>query len=539
MGFDPKNHFAPSPSEQAELLRHAIMPEEFRSLIEGTSSHIITVDPNGRLLYISPRLMSFCDPAHTLSNIFELVSAEDRHELQALFHNDQKRVSSVELIIRIRHHELGSHRLFRIRSNLQTRAEQKVYDVFLQDIDDYHRTKEQLTHAQRLEPVGIMASGLAHDINNQLTAILGQLAVASALNTSTDENVSECLKASEQAAYRAAEMVKRLTNYVRQKDTYQTYFGIVPFFKETLQLIKHVMPSSIRVNLDIDEEALWVFLGDPTALQQVLLNLAINSKDVLGKAGQFTIAASAENFTRDGTPTELVITITDNGSGIPADLRPFIFKPFFTTKEEGKGTGLGLSMVATIVERHDGTVHVDPSYYAGARFIIRLPIKTPLQDDLSSQRSSAKLTPLKIKDREKVVLIVDDDKYVRDGLKSALELVGMKVLLAANSEDALYIAANDGASITCAVVDFRIPGVSGEVIANNLQVQYGIPTLLISGYRDGHARAFARDLPFLPKPFSISHLVERINELQQTKNNLPSTETRKTPEMQRRSNRSG
>jgi two-component system, cell cycle sensor histidine kinase and response regulator CckA len=506
-----------------------VLPEEQLALIEGTSSHLITLDPNGNIIYMSPRLAAYCNHDRTRTSIFEITSSEDRHELQSVFHNDPRQLKSAEFIIRIRHGESNSHRLFRLRSCLRVCNCLPVYDILLIDIDDYHRVREQLTHAQRLEPVGVMASGLAHDINNQLTAILGQIAVASALSQDSNEMVKECLKAGEQAAFRAAEMVKRLTNYVRQKDTYQTYFGIVPFFKETLQLIKHVMPSSIRVNLEMDEESIWVFLGDPTALQQVFLNLAINSRDVLGRTGHFTISVSAENFTRDQTPTELIVSIADSGPGIPAQLRPFVFKPFFTTKEEGQGTGLGLSMVATIIDRHDGTVVIDPTYYSGCRFVIRMPIKTPIQDDLTSVRSSSKLTPLKIRDREKVILVVDDDAYVRESLKAALELVGMKVLLAANSEDALFAATTEGSNLTAAIVDFRIPGVSGEVIANTLQNQYGIPCLLVSGYRDGHARAYARALPFLSKPFSISHLVSRLNELELARTTpsmgVPSKET--------------
>ena len=478
---------------QSSLTRTPLPPAALRNLIEGDGSFLLTTEKDGSITYATetlPRLLRISPSPQTLKS---LIHPESHSKIQALLDGEGK-----EMVLLLHSKDDTGSRAFRCRARKRTARGVEYVDVMLLDIDEQYRLRRQLTHAQRLEPVGIMASGIAHDVNNQLTALLGQLTVATTL-MNPGEPSRECLAAAEQAALRAAEMTGQLLSYVRKKDLEEQYFKTHDFFRETLSLIRHVMPAEIEVNLQFNDLD-CTFLGDPTGLQQVFLNLAVNSRDAMEGRGDFTIEVSAAK-TAGNTPHTLLVRVSDSGPGIPKEIQTDIFEPFFTTKEAGDGTGLGLCMAHTIVKKHGGRIQIDQEASQGCHFVLHLPIKTPIQDSCSNI--------LRIESPQ-VVLVVDDDQFVRSTLQSSLEMLGYKVLTAINGEEAYEVCAAEASPPALALVDYSMPGIRGDKVCKHLKEQYGMPVVLTSAFKEAAQANKEFNFPFISKPFSVDELTEVI-----------------------------
>jgi signal transduction histidine kinase/ActR/RegA family two-component response regulator len=356
--------------------------------------------------------------------------------------------------------------------------------------------RSQLTHAQKIELIGQLAGGIAHDMNNALTAVMGE---ASLLGEETREERESILEAAEYAAKLTRQLMvlgRRDTHQPRPIDLNSTIQGL-------FQSIRRMIPSEIAI--EIKAKSLPVaIVADPTQLLQLLLNLASNAKDAMPNGGQLTIELTVDNVAR-----QAILEITDTGTGIPEATIPCIFEPFFTTKPAGKGTGLGLANVKQLVESMSGTIDVRSQLGIGTTFTIRVPITDlPIVNETKVSREK--------RARTGTVLVVDDDVRVRAVVYTALERVGYRVLEAATPDAAVAIVQERTNGIDLLLTDVVMGGGGGaHVIREVIRICPSIKILVMSGYADDETlrRGIAKgEYPFISKPFVADALAQAVDQ---------------------------
>ncbi|HET7539052.1 MAG TPA: ATP-binding protein [Polyangiaceae bacterium] len=356
------------------------------------------------------------------------------------------------------------------------------------------RTRAQLTHAQKMELVGQMAGGIAHDMNNALTAVMGE---ASLLDDSVAEDRDRILEA---AAY-AAKLTHQLMVFARRDTSLPRPIDLGATIRGAIQAIRRMIPSEIGLSQQLSAEPI-VVVADPTQLLQVLLNLASNARDAMLDGGRLTLRLTLEQ------PTQLaVIEVSDTGPGIPeADILR-VFEPFFTTKPVGKGTGLGLATVKQLVEGMGGTIEVQNLASGGASFIVKLSTTT-LEVTPEPARS---VIP---KPRSGTVLVVDDDVRVRAVIYTALERLGYSVIEAATPSAALDCARAQPNGIDLLLTDVVLPDGGGAAVIERIRSLYPQARVLVmSGYNDDETLRRGIEhgaFPFIAKPFSAADLAKAV-----------------------------
>ncbi|MEP6686106.1 MAG: PAS domain S-box protein, partial [Verrucomicrobiota bacterium] len=378
------------------------------------------------------------------------------------------------------------------------------------DVTEQKKFEQQFLHAQRLESIGTLASGVAHDLNNILSPIL---MAAPLLRDEMPAAAREKLVSLvEQSAERGAAIVKQVLTFARGADGERVLVQPAYLLKEIMQIAEETFKKSISVRASYPEN-LSLIEGDPTQLHQVLLNLCVNARDAMPGGG--TLALSAENLQIDehyaamtpGTKPgpHVLIKVSDTGTGIPAHLISKVFDPFFTTKEVGLGTGLGLSTALGIVKSHGGVLNVY-STPAGTTFNILLPASPdahqPHTRDVESESPSG---------RGETILFVDDEPAICEAARMLLLEGGYKVLLAHDSPTALAIFALRSAEIDLVVTDLAMPNMNGLALARVLSKMDAEVRIIIStGQEDNFTADRIAELGIkatLPKPYSQSALL--------------------------------
>ena len=373
------------------------------------------------------------------------------------------------------------------------------------EIQDRARLQQRLQHSQRMETLGTLAGGIAHDVNNHLNAIIGQLFLArEALPEGHDSN--RRLARAEDAARRCAQVTRALLTFSRQGKPQLAPMDLNELVTRTAEVLERVLGGLVIVKLDL-EPSLPPIQGERLQLEQVIMNLAVNARDSMAGAGTLTFR------TRRSPDHGLELSVTDTGSGIaPVDL-PRIFEPFFTTKPVGQGTGLGLAMVLGIVQDHGGRIEVDSEVGRGTTFTVGFPAG-PAEAHESAATAAAPLLPkgplLGVR-----ILVAEDEVYLKDTLEEALTVAGAEVLAAANGEAAWQGFQN--LAFDCVLSDQRMPGCSGlELLARIRATGSAVPFILASGQDLEPFRLESTKDPWLrllPKPFSVTQLVATMNEL--------------------------
>jgi signal transduction histidine kinase len=375
------------------------------------------------------------------------------------------------------------------------RAESEERRVLADTVHALELARTQLTHAQKVELVGQMAGGIAHDMNNALTAIMGE---ASLLPDEVAEGREQILEA---AAY-AAKLTHRLMVFARRDLSQPRPLDLGATIHSILHSLRRTLPSDIEIVEDLTEERI-VVVADPTQLFQVLLNLAANARDAMPHGGQLILRAR-----RSGD--RALVEVSDSGPGIAEDVLPRIFEPFFTTKGEGHGTGLGLANVQQLVEGIGGTVTAHSRPGAGATFLIDLPVST-------AELPSDAAAPLLVGDRTGTILVVDDDVRVRAVAFTALERVGYRVIEASSVEGAVDALRARPSGIDLLLTDVVMSGGGGAEAIRRIRAEApGMRVLVTSGYADDETlrRGIAvGEVPFLPKPFTAETLVTAVERV--------------------------
>ena len=380
------------------------------------------------------------------------------------------------------------------------------------DITQKKLLESQFLRAQRLESIGTLASGLAHDLNNVLAPILmtAQL-LESQLN---DERSKRLLPILINNAKRGANLVKQVLSFTRGMEGDRTLLQLKHIVREIQQVIRETFPKSIDVSTSIPP-SLWTIYGDATQLHQVLMNLCVNARDAMPNGGTLTICAENflvdENYARMHLDAQVgayvAITVADTGVGIAPEIIDRIFEPFYTTKEFGKGTGLGLSTVLGIVKSHGGFVSVYSEVGKGSQFKVFLPA----QQTPESLEEPEKELPI---GNGELILVVDDEDSIRDITKTSLETHNYKAITASDGIEAIALYAEHRDEISVVLTDMLMPSMDGPTTIRTLKkINPNVKIIAVSGLASTEKVNAAADIgvkAFLSKPYTAKQLLQTI-----------------------------
>jgi len=376
------------------------------------------------------------------------------------------------------------------------------------------RLEDRLLHAQRMEAVGTLAAGLAHDMNNVLGSITS---FASLL---TDEVTSPTGRADlEQItaqSMRGAELTRGLLAFSRHGKYRKQAIRIADVVHEVLPMLERTLPRSITIQQRLNDGSECIE-GDPVQLGQVLINLSINGAHAMNNHGTMVIATDVVTL-EDGAASVLGLAperyarfqVTDNGTGMDEATRRRVFEPFFTTKPAGQGTGLGLSTVWGIVQSHHGAVSVDSTPGVGSTFTVHLPLTARTAPARSDQ--PVKTTKLQ---RTGLVLIADDEPAVRAGTARIVERMGLSAIQACNGDEALALYREQAMAIELVILDMVMPVMGGAECFRRLRQASQVPVLIATGYAvDADVQEMvAHGAALIEKPFPSSDLVRQVGKL--------------------------
>ncbi|MEO8276553.1 MAG: PAS domain S-box protein [Thermoanaerobaculia bacterium] len=388
--------------------------------------------------------------------------------------------------------------------------------AILTDITERKLYENQALRAQRLDSVGTLAAGVAHDLNNALAPILmsGEL-LRQSLSGSAELELIDTI---ESGARRAADMVRQVLSFARGIEGERRPVDVAQVVESAAKIARETFPKNIVVMTDVEPDVARTF-GDSTQLHQVLVNLCINARDAMPGGGRLRIAAQSDNPDDKGmggqevksTPS-ITITVEDSGAGMAPALMERIFDPFFTTKEVGKGTGLGLSTSLAIVRGHGGTIAVESEVGGGTRFRIRLPAYS------GPTRSSSGTVPSLPISGAGTILVIDDESQIRKIVRTALERRGYTVLLAADGHEGVALFREHRERISVVIVDMMMPVADGPAtIRALLAIAPGTRIIAASGVADSASAAKVMALgahQFLAKPFRLEELLRAVDAAQ-------------------------
>ncbi len=383
------------------------------------------------------------------------------------------------------------------------------------------KLEEQLHAAQKLESLGTLAGGVAHDFNNMLNVILGQAEFA--LEKLPDQSpLRDNLREILQAARRSSDLTRQLLAFARRQPIAPKNIDLNETIQSMLKMLGRLIGEGIEL-LWLPQQNLDSVCLDPSQIDQLLANLVVNARDAIGnKTGKVTIATSNHEFNADYCESRpgchpgkfVCISVIDDGSGIPPEVLSRLFEPFFTTKELGRGTGLGLATVYGIVKQNDGFIEVLTEEGRGTTFMIFLPQS---EKDYQSENQVEKNVPANTRaDNSETILLVEDEPSIIQIATMMLERWGYKILAASTPEAAIELAAQHQGEIHLLITDVILPGMNGRELANRLMaLNPAMKCMFMSGYTsdiiDSHG-VFDSGVFFIQKPFNMEDLTSQVRK---------------------------
>jgi two-component system, cell cycle sensor histidine kinase and response regulator CckA len=389
------------------------------------------------------------------------------------------------------------------------------------DITEKKQLEAQFLRTQRMESLGTLASGLAHDLNNALSPIL--ISVQLLEQKLHDEQSQRILNMLESNTKRSAALVKQVLSFARGFEGNRTNLEVGKIISEIEQIVKQTFPRSIEIRTDIQMQNLWSICSDATQLHQVLMNLCVNARDAMPDGGILEISARNlwidENYARMNLDAQVgayvVITVSDTGIGIKREVIDRIFEPFFTTKELGKGTGLGLSTVLGIIRSHGGFVQVDSEVGKGTQFKVYLPVTRAGETDLTPTGHHE--LP---KGHGELILVVDDEDSIREITKASLEKNAYRVLVAKDGIEAIALYSQHKQEISAVLIDMMMPTMDGPTTIRVLQkINPQVKIIGVSGLLSNHKMLGVVNSSvkkFLPKPYTSNELLKNLQAVLNT-----------------------
>ena len=384
----------------------------------------------------------------------------------------------------------------------------------LKDSSEESRLKQQVAQASKMQAVGQLAGGVAHDFNNILTAVLGACDLMLMRHTPGDSDYDD-IQQIRSNANRAASLTRQLLAFSRQQTLRPQILQLPDVISEVSHLLKRLIGETVQLAVH-HGRGLGAVRADPGQLEQVIINLAVNARDAMPGGGTLTMetypvsAADVRQMGNEFMPPAdyCALKVSDTGTGIPADVLPKIFEPFFTTKDVGKGTGLGLSTVYGIIKQSAGFIFADSKPGQGTSFFIYLPVHRADGDAPVLVPPPAK--PKKSQWGTGTILLVEDEDMVRAVAERALTRAGYSVVTASQGEEGLERFAQME-KIDLIISDVVMPTMDGPAMVRAMRAKRpDLPVLFMSGYAEEQLRQSIDidDVAFLPKPFSVAQLAE-------------------------------
>lgn len=383
------------------------------------------------------------------------------------------------------------------------------------DITDKKALEAQFLRAQRMESIGTLAGGIAHDLNNILTPILSSAQLLLLQTDPTDQKRYQLLEMIESNVRRGAALIKQVLTFARGVEGERTVLQMRHLISEIRQIVQETFPKSIELRLDLAND-LWLVSGDATQLHQVLMNFCVNARDAMPNGGILSVSARNikidEQYARMHLDAQvgsyILVTVADTGTGIAPDVLDRIFEPFFTTKELGKGTGLGLSTVMAIVKSHGGFVEVSSTPRKGTQFQVYLPAAQTTEtlpageEELSGGNGE-------------LILVVDDEATIRETNRASLEAFNYRAMTASDGIEAIALYAEHKQDIHLVMIDLMMPSMDGAMAIRALRkINSQVKIIAVSGLFSGGQipPAVSSEIQaFLPKPYTAKDLVKCVN----------------------------
>ena len=411
------------------------------------------------------------------------------------------------------------HRIFEIVArSLEGKAQNEGWVLVLRDVSQERETQARMQVQDRLATVGQLAAGIAHDFNNIMAAIV-VYAELLALEPNLSQPSQDRLVIIQQQIQRATSLIRQILDFSRRSVMEQSSLDLLSYIKELDKLLGRVLPENIRLELSYQPGS-YLINADPTRLQQVFMNLALNARDAMPSGGvlhfelkRFKLKAGNLPPVPDLTEGEWIrIEVRDTGLGIQPEVMPHIFDPFFSTKPVGEGTGLGLAQVYGIIKQHGGSIEVDSQMDGGTSFFIYLPALPIPEEEKPSQALSPEL-----KGSGETVLVVEDDWVARDALQALLEAYDYRTIVASNGIEALQIYARKGEGIAAVVSDVVMPEMGGVALYHALRVKKPeIKMLFITGHPlDPEDQTLLEEgqVHWMQKPFNVTDFIHHLRDL--------------------------
>jgi two-component system cell cycle sensor histidine kinase/response regulator CckA len=386
------------------------------------------------------------------------------------------------------------------------------------DITEKKKLEAQLLRSQRMESIGTLASGLAHDLNNVLAPIM--MALEFLRDNIEDAGLKTCLQTLEMCSLRGASIIRQVLMFARGVEGERLLLNPKHLMMEMERIARETFSRAIEVRTVLPREA-CILLGDATQIQQVLMNLCVNARDAMPNGGMLTISLEKVELDEAGASIHIkakpgsyvVISVSDTGTGIPPELMDKIFDPFFTTKPVGQGTGLGLATTLGIAEKHGGFIHVESVPEKGTTFKVYFPAAPVEQEEIAKGWGQAVLS----QGNNELILIVDDEPAVRRLAETVLARNGYRTLLAADGREGLALYEKHRGEIKLIVSDLMMPQMDGPAMVRALrEKQFAVKTVMITGLGEENRISEAKGAgvdAILNKPFTAEQLLTNMKQL--------------------------
>lgn len=502
---------------------NAVAREElFRLIGENAADMIAVVTVDGQRLYNSPsyeRVLGYSPEELGRTSAYDQIHPDDREAVLVAAKEARSNAVGRRVEYRIRHKN-GDWLVLESTASAVRNAEGEVQKLVIvnRDITERKQLEQQLVLSQKLDAIGRLSGGVAHDFNNILGVIIGY-SEALQERFGPDDPCREAVDEIRKAGQRAASLTQQLLAFSRKQVLEPQILDLNAVVTDVEKMLRRLIGEDVELKITAGPE-LGKVKADRGQIEQVMLNLAVNARDAMPRGGELKIeTANAELTERDAKSYRYVVPgqyiklqISDTGCGMDEELQSHIFEPFFTTKEKGKGTGLGLATVYGVIKQSGGYIWVESQPGKGARFNIYLRRVESVQEEVRETKDSVKRAQ-----GPRTILLVEDEASLRKLTRSTLEEVGYTILEAKDAFEAVKIASQTNSVIDLLLTDVVMPGKSGTELARDLAPRRpAMKVLFMSGYTDGAIAAHGvleSGTSILRKPFTRRQLARSIEDV--------------------------
>ncbi len=501
-----------------EALRQS--EQQFRLITENVPDMIVVLDTEGKRLYVSPSYEPILgDPSALVgTDSFKEIHPDDREIIKRVFKETVKTGVGQQTEYRLLSKD-GSIRIVESKGGVIRDEQGNVSQVIVvsRDVTEKKKLEKQLLRNQRMESIGLLVGGIAHDLNNVLAPIMLSMNIIK--QKASDKKTQKLLKIVDTSAQRGVDLIKQVLSFARGIEGESTSVQIRHLISDVRDVLKRTIPKSISLKIDASKDLRPIY-ADATQIHQVLMNLCINARDAMPEGGILEIKATNividEQYAEmniDAKPGSYVqVSVSDTGTGIPPDVIGRIFDPFFTTKEEGTGTGLGLSTVHTIIKSNGGFVNVYSEEGKGTIFKVYLPAKETEEDVITKEKQEAPAG------NGELILVVDDERAVRAITQTTLEANGYRVITAADGIKAVDLYEKNKLDIDLILMDLRMPNMDGYGAIRAIKKMNPKALFIAMSGLVQNGKSIKQDLvEYLHKPFTAETLLFSIYEMLKNK----------------------